>query len=223
MKIAVLMAGHLRAWDYCKNNFMSCVYDTEHQIDVFVHTYREKFRSDYRLHKENEMRIILTDKEIIDFFQGINVPRLAIEDEWGTGLPSQIPHKRKTLLNYQMCLDYEKEHGKYDLIFSYRPDILLDNKVDYNLEYEKLQKNPKLVLMANGALNMPEENPFCGMGLNETMAIYFNRLNEIPEHDPMLFHTSFTHIKHKYGIQYEQSLHMSVVRLDGNRNYRVEK
>lgn len=223
MKIAVLMSGHLRAWEFCKENFISCVYDESQEIDVFVHTYYQQFRSDYHLHNENQMQVTLSDEQIIKMFKGVNVVQLDLENEWGLNTPAQIPHKRKTLLNYETYLDYEKTHEKYDLVFSYRPDILLDNKVDYVKEYEKLKNNPNLILMGNGALNMPEQNDFCGLGLRDTMIIYFNRLNEWSQEDPMLFHSSLTHIKHKYGIQYEQSLDVSIVRLDGHGNFRIEK
>ncbi len=58
MKIAILLPGHLRAWEYCKQNFISNLYDTSHQVDVFVDTYNNVFRHDYTLHKENELKII---------------------------------------------------------------------------------------------------------------------------------------------------------------------
>ncbi len=46
MKIAVLLPGHIRTWDYCKQNFMDTIYDNNHTMDVFVDTYNEIFRPD---------------------------------------------------------------------------------------------------------------------------------------------------------------------------------
>ena len=62
MKIAILLPGHIRAWDVCKQNFMDTIYDNSHQIDVFVDTYNEIFRNDYVLHKENEIIVAISGK-----------------------------------------------------------------------------------------------------------------------------------------------------------------
>ena len=58
---------------------------------------------------------------------------------------------------------------------------------------------------------------------SDTFKIYINRLKEHDENDPMLHHESLIDIKNKYGIVYDQSIGISVARLDGNKNFRLEK
>jgi hypothetical protein len=123
MKIAVIMAGHARSWDYCKSNFIENICHGPHQIDVFCETYNEFFRSDYHLHNECDMKISHTDDEIKDMFKEINVVNFGIEGE-KLG-PSQIMHKRKLLKAFGNFLEHENNNGKYDLCIKHRFDIVL--------------------------------------------------------------------------------------------------
>jgi hypothetical protein len=80
MKIAILMAGHIRSWDFCKSNFIENVYkNADHQIDVFIDTYNQIFRSDYHLHKEFEMNIVKENLQVQELFSGINVVSFGID------------------------------------------------------------------------------------------------------------------------------------------------
>ncbi len=134
MKIAVLLPGHIRTWDYCKQNFMDTIYDKSHTIDVFVDTYNEIFRPDYELHDENKMNIIKTDDEISSLFDGINVVDLKIEKTpIGNHSILQMYKILKITNTYE---EYEKMNGKYDLVVKSRLDILLDEKLDYEKIYE---------------------------------------------------------------------------------------
>lgn len=219
MRIAVLIPGHLRGWDFCRDNFINHLLDDDHQFDVYLETYYQQFRSDYALWNENQIGILLSEQDIKDKFAGINLVSLNVEPEQ-TG-PPQIMQKRKMLKVYDT---YKQSGIEYDLVFQYRPDLTLDFKLNYDVILKKCQNNPKLIFMANGSLNMPGQNAFCGLSTPENMDIYFNRLNEYPDSDPMLFHTSYDYIKQKYNVQYnEDTLHIAVVRPDGNGNLRKDK
>jgi len=206
MKIAVLLPGHIRAWDYCKQNFIDTICDTNHQIDVFVDTYNDVFRNDYSLHRENEINIIKNDEQIQSLFSGINVVDFKIEKQLsGNSEEMQIRKILKILSTYE---EYENKNGKYDLVIRSRFDIILDEKLDYENIYNQC-KDSKLIYIANGAVHR-EDNDMFAICNSDTFKIYGKRFLEIP-----LIHSSMCFIKEKYGIFYSQSIGISIVRLDG--------
>jgi len=221
MRIAIMITGHMRAWDFCRQNFMENVYDTSHEIDVFVETYHDVFRTDYHLHKENEMNIKLTSEQICDKFNGINVKHFNVEDEI-LGL-SQKMHKRKLLMAYQSVINEEQKSGKYDLILKYRFDLLADHKLNYEYYLKRCNLNKSLIFIGEGALYMDGENDMAAVTHSDNMQIYMNRLNEYNDDDSMLFHSSLSHMSRIHNIRLIQNINISIVRLDGNRNYQVEK
>jgi len=221
MKIAIILPCHMRSWDFCRQNFLENVYDKDHEIDVFVDTYFETFRTDYHLHKENEMNVVLEENEIKSKFDGINVVHFNIENEL-LG-QSWLMHKRKLLMAYSAVANREAEYGNYDLIVKYRFDILADYKLQYNYYKRRLENNPNIIFMADGGVWMTDENDMAAITSSNNMKLYINRLNEYNNDDPMLFHSSLSYIANKYKIKYVQNIGISIVRLDGNRNFRIEK
>lgn len=221
MKIAVLIAGHIRSWDFCKSNFLENLYNSDHQIDVFIDTYNEIFRSDYHLHKEYEMNIIKNSDQIKEMFSGINVIDFGIEPE--VVGPPQDMQKRKLLRVFNKFLEYEKNYNEYDLVMRYRFDLLLDKPLDYEYILQECTNNPKLIFIGDGAVHMPQ-NDMMAICNSNAFKIYLNRLNTYPlQGDPMIHHYSMDHLIADYGIEYSQTIGISIVRLDGNKNYRIEK
>lgn len=221
MKIAIILPGHARAWDFCKENFLQTLYDKNHIIDVFVETYNEIFRTDYHLHNEFEMNVTKTDEEIKQMFEGINVVSFSIEPEV-KGISEQM-QKRKILRVFDSFLKHEEKYGKYDLVVRSRFDLLLDEKLDYEKILERCSENPKMIYIGNGALHMPENDMFAVCN-SDTFKIYINRLNTYPyQGEAMLHHHSMKYIAQTMGIVYNQVIGISIVRLDGKRNYRIEK
>lgn len=221
MKIAILLPGHARAWEFCKQNFLDTLYDKNHHIDVFVETYNQIFRSDYHLHNEFQMNIVKTDDEIKDLFREINVVNFSIEPEI-LGISEQM-QKRKILRCFESFTDYETKNGKYDLVVRSRFDLLFDEKLNYDDIYRRCLDNPKLIFIGNGALHMPENDMFAICN-TDTFKIYIDRLNTYPnQQEVMLHHYSMRHIAQAYGICYSQTIGISIARLDGNRNFRIEK
>lgn len=215
MKIAILIPGHIRAWDFCKENFMKNVYDTEHHIDVFIETYFQIFRTDYHLHKENEMQITKNEKEIRHMFDGLNVVHFGVEEQRSG--PAATMQKEKLLKCYMNFSEFVKNNGAYDLVVRTRFDILFDEKINYNSILEQNIKNPKLIFIATGVINMRHNDMFC-VCIPETFDLYANRFNN--NDDP---HITMEQIERQHGIKYDNNTRISIVRLDGNKNYRIEK
>lgn len=239
MKIAVLLPGHIRTWDYCKENFINTIYDTNHKIDVFVDTYNEIFRTDYPLHDEDKMNIVKSDEEIFSLFEGINVVDFKIETQLSKD-PSAM-QMNKILKITKTYEEYEKKYGKYDLVIRSRFDILLDKKINYEkilyrckdkkiIYNEKIidkQKNSKIVYIGNGAVHRPENDMFAICD-TDTFKIYGKRF--LQHSGP---HESMIHIANKYNILYSQTIGISIVRLGGpgesvesktyNKTYKIFK
>ena len=223
MKVAVILPGHLRAWEFCKQNFRNTVY-WKYNPDLFIDTYYQIFRTDYSLHGESEMNITRTWEEIANMFFGMSVKYFNVENET-VGIPpyTQKMQAKKLLKLLERLKHVEQFLGKYDLIVRTRPDLQLDKPLDYEYILEECTKNPKKIFMGEGALHWPEHNDMFGVMTSDTFKIYINRLKEHDENDPMLHHESLIDIKNKYGIVYDQSIGISVARLDGNKNFRLEK
>lgn len=213
MKIAILIPGHLRAWEYCRQNFIENLYDNLYDIDVYIETYNEIFRSDYVLHGEHNMKIYKSNEEIINMFHGINVVYFGIESE-KTGPAPQMQARKITKLHHNI------DYFKYDIIVRHRFDILLDNKINYKKIYNLCNNK---IFIGSGAINMKENDMFA-IGNSNAMKIYMNRFELYPhKNDQMIPHNSMNYIKDLYGIEYDQSIGMSIVRLDGKGGYQIEK
>jgi len=227
MKIAVLLPGHIRAWEYCKSNFMETIYDTRHNIDVFVDTYTDIFRNDYSLHKENEMGIIKNEDQVLSLFSGINVVDFKIENQI-PGDP-EIMQIRKILRIVKAYEQYEKLHGKYDLVIRSRCDLLLNDKLDYEVIFNNC-KNSRLIYIGNGAVHMPTNDMFA-ICSTETFKLYGNRFTDdrIPVEYRNKVHITMQEIGRIHNVSYSQTIAISVVRLggpgksltDNNISYRV--
>lgn len=235
MKIAILILGHLRAWEVCRENFLNTLYDETHQIDVFLDTYNRIFRSDYELYGENQIDFVLSDDAILKLFDNINVVDFKVEPELvGDSEGLQIRKILRVVKSYE---EYEKIHGKYDLVVRTRFDLLLDKKIDYDYLLEGIKKNPKIIHIGNGSIDM-EENDMFAVCDSDTFKIYGNRFLEINGRDDYnlllelcgkrFFEIPFIHgslilIKSLYGLKYIQDIGISVVRLNGNKQYKVFK
>ncbi len=79
MKIAILISGHIRTWDKCKDNFINNLQDPNIEVNVFIHTYNEIFNCVNS--NENNRKDSLSNEKIMDLFQGINVKKIKIESE----------------------------------------------------------------------------------------------------------------------------------------------
>jgi hypothetical protein len=166
LNIGILLPGHLRYWTDCKSNFLENLYDTNHNIDVYVDTYSSVFRSDYEMYGEKYKRIILSDAEIEELFIDMNVVRFNVDSD--DTKYKQIPKLKKC---YQMLVDNKKN---YDLIVRYRFDMMLEKKIDYVKIYEECIKNPKLIFIGKGGMDGLLNDMFA-ICISKTFDIYMNR------------------------------------------------
>jgi hypothetical protein len=129
MKTAVLLCGHLRSWDVCKNEFVNRFPDS----DVFVHTYNNVM--EYHPFIANQINatnnsVKLTTDDIIKKI-GLNTKCVVVEDQDDIKIPDDIlinndiySQYRKFKLCDQLRKDHEILNGfKYDLIIKTRFDI----------------------------------------------------------------------------------------------------
>ncbi len=170
------------------------------------------------------MNIIKSNDEITSLFDGINVVDLKIENTTiGNHSILQMYKILKITNTYE---EYEKIHGKYDLVVRSRFDILLDKKIDYEKIYESC-KNSKLIHIGDGAVHR-SDNDLCAVCNTDTFKIYGKRV--LHDEGP---HGSMTVIANIYGIYYSQTIGISIVRLGGpgqsvqskiyNKTYKISK
>lgn len=141
-KIAIILIGHMRSWNICKEYFMQ--YFNKYNPDVYALTYNTiNFNSN-----DN----VLTNEEIVESLKDINVVKLRIKDEnvvfeeaKNKYSKFQIDQNRDAnaiswtcqLLNLETCFNDIIESGiKYDYVIKTRYDVqyLFDER---NLFVEK--------------------------------------------------------------------------------------
>lgn len=234
MKIAILLPGHLRSWINCKQNFLDMVYDTNHQIDVFVDTYDKVFRSDSYSEAEKGLEIVLDKEQIYKLFDGINVVNFNIEPEL-VGDAERLQIKKMSNV-YDSFHEYQKIHGTYDLVVRSRFDIVFDEKIDYEKIYSECKSNPKLIYIGNGGIDL-EENDMFAISTTELMTLYFKSIFDLYHIDlqiildimkkvgdrfiqiPMV-HKKIIYLSYLYGIQYNRDIGISIVRVDEKGTFR---
>jgi hypothetical protein len=216
MKIAILLVGHLRFWKECRSNFLSCLYQDGYDIDVFVDTYYQMFRSDYSVRKENENCVNLTSSDIHALFRGINVVSFKIEPELLGGESMQV---RKLLNVYDTYVNYENDHGKYDLVIKSRFDIKLHNTIDYLKLSKELSSLNKILHLSRGAVNSrPSENDMLAIGDTDTFKIYGNRHRRFS-----CVHGSLGMIQKEDGVKCIPDIDISILRFSHDGTKIVEE
>lgn len=209
MRIGVLIPGHLRAWDYCKSNFLETVCDSEHEIFVFVDTYHQVYRSDYKLHDEYKMQRTMSYDEIKDSFSGINLVSLVVENEKLGDASSK--QGRKILNCYNRFKQFEQKFGRFDLCIKTRTDILLDQKLDYERIKKEVTKFRRVIYIGDGIVRLRFQNDIFAATNSETFEIYCERFLEYPD----CVHQSMNYIRREWGVEYNQTVGISIVRLGG--------
>jgi|694.fasta_scaffold78140_4 hypothetical protein len=171
MKLAIVIPGYLRFWEECKQNFLEKIYDKNQDIDVFIDTYNTKFRSDYTIRNENNHAKVISTHEIYQLFDNINVVSARIEPEITND--AAYLQKRKITNVYNDLIQYEKDHGQYDLVLKTRFDIQLDDPINY----EKILSDcENKIYISNGAINCgPKQNDMLAISNSNNMKIYLNR------------------------------------------------
>lgn len=227
MKVAVMLPGYLRAWEYCKQNFIDTIIDSNHQIDIFVDTYDQMFRTDYNVRNENELKIKKTEEEIIELFSDLNIVSLSIEPEIIDGTFAEYLQIRKLRRIYNSVLEYEKRNGKYDLIIKSRPDLKLKSKLDYNLIYHNCSINPNLIIIPdNQTVNVGWcQNDLFAIAGRKASNTYMKRFDvdekyfelNVVDANYREVHRTLSDLINK-GIIFDNTFQLTLVRIDGNKN-----
>ena len=227
MKIAILIPGHFRTWTYCKKNFIQTICDSNYQIDIFVDTYNCQYRANRELKETNNKQIIL-DKNLIDQYLGdFNVVAGNVTDDdeldianFSTSdwLPLLFQyHTNKLFSVTNMFIEYEQTHYAYDLVVKTRFDVLLEDRLDYQMYYDKCKDNDSIVFGGTG-IHVSGANDIFAIGNSAAMKKYglrskiTNRI-EIFEHDAALCN---------FVVDPHHKIPLSLVRLADNNKAKIE-
>jgi hypothetical protein len=185
MKIAILLCGHVRSWDKCKESFLNSLKDT----DIFIHTYNTVLN--YHPYISQTKNIInnkstLSTPEIVDLI-GLDIKKIVVEDDNSIFIPSDkviaddiYCQYRKNFLCNNLRLDYEKENNfEYDIVIKTRFDIVYSVGLDYILKV--IDDIKTYIYISNGPSIYPCDQIFiCS---SENMNILCNSLLDIKPDD----------------------------------------
>lgn len=217
MKIAVLLPGHLRAWSFCRNNFFETILDHNHSIDVFVETYNEVFRSDSYSKQERDMRKKESEEDIRRMFDDINVVSFSIEPEFVEN--PNLAQGRKILKVYDSFKEYEEKNGKYDLAIRSRFDIMLRQKLEYEKIFDRCNQDRNLIIIGKNKTNNLYPNDMFAVTNSDTFHIYCNRFRNYNSTAECVGHYSLSDAAGKNKLNLEESIEVSIVRLDENQQF----
>lgn len=210
MKIAILLAGHLRTWERCKNNFIETLSDvSNHEIDIFVDTYDQMFRTDYAVHNEQNFQRCLLKEDIVNSFHGLNVVSFSMEPEV-LGI-AHLNQARKLLKVFDTFSEYEAQNGIYDLVVKTRPDIKILEKVNYSNIHSECSKFIKKLFISKGGVNcLPLENDLLAISTSDIMKLYMNRFRIYSDID--CTHSSLGVMARKNQLLVENTIPVSIIR-----------
>lgn len=230
MKIAILLSGHLRSWEYCKSWFEEKFIDSNHEIDIFVDTYNElesSFPTNYQQNIEQN-KLFRTDSQVKQLFAGLNVVHFNIESEFKHD--QYKPQADKIRQGYNLFQHYSLLNNKtYDLVVRSRFDLILEKKLNYNYIYEKCTTNPKFLFQChiNGINFGRDMNDQFAVSNPEVMDLYFKRFTE--EVFPVeilktwcIFHSTLPGLTQYHGIERDwETIHNALVRTAPNDTFNI--
>ena len=229
MRIAVLLSGHLRTWEFCKQNFIDNIQQNgKYEVDVFVHIHDHLFNPHNHTWNEQKEDILITNNTNI--FDGINIKDIVIDTEEqykkeymdnyinysnNIFLPTYIQGIKLKLCNLLRKNYEEKYNVKYDLVVRMRPDILLFSPLNYD---DIIKRNKNVIVNCyGGTWGFP--NDMFAIGKPEEMDLYCNRIDigieELKKtyiNDSICSHNTMKLVAQKYGLSYENSIKIDIVR-----------
>lgn len=230
MKIAILLSGHLRSWEYCKPWFEEKFIDSDHEIDIFVDTYNElesSFPTNYQQNIE-ENKLYRTNDQIKALFTGLNVVDFNIESEFK--YEQYKPQADKIKQGYNLYKQYITKHNKtYDLVVRSRFDLILENKLNYNFIHTKCTTNPRFLFQShiNGINFGRDLNDQFAVSNPDVMDLYFRRFtDEVFPADVLknwcIFHSTLPGLTEFYGIERDwETIHNALVRTAPNETFNI--
>jgi hypothetical protein len=161
MKVALLMVGHVRTWQSCKENFKQVFKDKD--FDVFITTYDLKY--DYNQGVKTHLNFfedeILKQKDLSDVFSEFSPKSIEIEDSLKINnlieeeslkfhnsfknvylddnqMKPSYGYYRKLKKGLDLIEDYENNNNfKYDKIIKVRTDVIF-NYIDFNFNEDEV-------------------------------------------------------------------------------------
>lgn len=230
VKIAILLSGHLRSWEFCKSWFEEKFIDFNHGIDIFVDTYNElesSFPTNYRQNIE-ENKLYLTNDRVKELFAGINVVDFNIESEFK--YDQYKPQADKIQQGYRLYQQYVEKHNKqYDLVVRSRFDLILEKALNYDFIYDMCVSNKKFLFQShiNGINFGRDLNDQFAISTPDIMDLYFRRFSgEIfptgIQQGWCIFHSTLRGLTQYHGINRNiDTIHNALVRTSANGTYNV--
>jgi hypothetical protein len=194
MKVAILLCGHVRSWDKCKEWFLQCFKGT----DIFVHTYNTVLNyHPYISQTENIInnKSTLSTPEIVELI-GLDLKKIVVEDDNSVFIPSDkvitddiYCQYRKNFLCNNLRLEYEKENNfEYDIVIKTRFDIVCSFDLENILKV--IDDIKTYVYISNGPSIYPCDQIFiCS---SENMNILCNSLLDIKPADNNFIDITFS-------------------------------
>lgn len=180
MKIAILLSGHLRTWEFCKENFISNLLDKNHEITIIVDTYTTTEVNDvwytptipFEKYSIEEKYLKSVD-EIKNYFSEIPNIIFNIVDEVRCD-NSRCEEPRKLFNTFKILESLNKE---FDIVIRSRFDLKINKKIDYISVFAALKYNPKLLILShNNSYSFRRDlNPVFAMSTFENMKLFYRR------------------------------------------------
>ena len=172
MKIALCISGEPRSSMFCYPYLYDAFMNNEHQVDVFVHTWKECRALD--LYKPKKL-------EINSFPEALNMilPTLNLNDV-------QIEGNVKTnvLMFCSIKKSFDLIDSEYDIVIRTRFDLLLQPKFDIESVLTDLQNKKYDIYIPNVEFNLGGYNDQVAIGTYDAMKVYsdtFFNLNKFAQ------------------------------------------
>jgi len=153
MKIAILLSGHIRTWNYCKHNFKETLIDNENEFTIIVDTYTQLDASkqwyDHTPYTEYEkdISLIRTEEEIKSYFSDFpsNCKFIFnIVEE----IRENNNREESFIKKYNTYRILDSINENFDIVVRSRFDLLINRKIDYNWFNSIFKENSKIIFQS---------------------------------------------------------------------------
>ena len=180
IRVAVLISGYHRSFDLNINNLKEKILNKFDYVDIYIHITENEGNEDKYLNIQKNNSIQEIKKNLITTCVVYEPNHLFSKDSKTNSLYNQWSKYYK--LNVLKKIN-EEEHGKYDLVIKYRPDIYINN----NLVFPEFIEGDNVYLpldskMDKSKLEKLNDNFISdtfAFGSSESMDIYFDIFNNL--------------------------------------------
>lgn len=170
MKIALLISGYVRTFENNINHFKSNLLQN-HDVDIYIHKTKNEKNDKYNNKNNwNKIKSLINPKIILE------TNNLYFDDNCKINNVMNQFYKFYILNKVKNSIEKE-ENILYDIVVKWRPDILLNNKIDFtNIEQNSIYI-PQDSKIDTSKLKNKNDNYLCDIiayGDNNSMNYYFN-------------------------------------------------